>query len=400
MPIAMSPSPPSPDRPRILFLGDDIQYNPSTYERLKSQFNIIHTSPADLQRPTFLQHLKDGSWGDFQAIMRPSWHTGGEMGNWDKELIELLPPAVKVYASAGAGYDWVDARCLAEHEILKSGHFADEGFPIGILYCNGAGASTEAVGDMALYHIICVFRNMTSSFLAARSMDSKQFLNAHHNLPAVSYNPRDHTLGIVGLGNIGYAVALKAYAAFGMKILYHDIVRKSPEQEGLVKATFYPDIDNMLPMTDCLLLATPSTMGGRPFLTSNVLGQLPRGSRFVNIARGSLVDEDALANALESGHLAAAGLDVHASEPHVNGRMASMPNVTMTCHTGGGAVETKTGFEQLAMENVERVLHGQEALTPVNGHLIQERMANGHVNGHANGHADGHATDGERNGTT
>ncbi|KAL8653727.1 MAG: hypothetical protein Q9226_003722 [Calogaya cf. arnoldii] len=372
----MTPSPPPSDRPRILFLGDDIIYHPTIYQRLSSQYHILHPPLADLQRPAFLQHLRDGSWGHFQAIMRPSWHTGGEMGNWDEELIQLLPPGLKVYASAGAGYDWVDVVCLAKH---------------GIVYCNGAGASTEAVGDMALWHIISVFRNMTPSFLAARSMDSKRFLRAHHDLPATSYNPRGHTLGIVGLGNIGYAIALKAYAAFGMKILYHDIVQKSPEQEDLVKAEFHPAISTMLRKTDCLLLATPSTLGGRPFLTSEIIAQMPRRSRFVNIARGSLVDENALADALESGHLAAAGLDVHASEPHVNETLANMPNVTMTCHTGGGAVETKTGFEQLAMENVERVLNGQEALTPVNKHLIKERMTNGHANGHY--------TNGKQNGT-
>ncbi|KAL8670393.1 MAG: hypothetical protein Q9168_005075 [Polycauliona sp. 1 TL-2023] len=382
MPIAMTPSPPPSDRPRILFLGDDITYNPDIYQRLASQFDIIHPSPADLQRPAFLQHLRAGSWGRFQAIMRPSWHTGGEMGNWDQELIELLPPGLKVYASAGAGYDWVDVRCLARH---------------GIMYCNGAGASTEAVGDMALWHIISVFRNMMPSLLAARSMDSARFSHAHHDLPAASYNPRGRTLGIVGLGNVGYAIALKAYAACGMKILYHDIVRKSPEQEDVVQAEFHPDIGSMLPKTDCLLLATPSTLGGHTFLTSDIIAQLPRGSRFVNIARGSLVDEDALADALQSGYLVAAGLDVHASEPHVNERMAKMPNVTMTCHTGGGAVETKTGFEQLAMENVERVLNGKEALTAVNAHLIEGQHVT--TNGHA-ATTNGHGTNGkQQNGT-
>ncbi|KAL8676955.1 MAG: hypothetical protein Q9186_006586 [Xanthomendoza sp. 1 TL-2023] len=392
MPIAMSP-PPSPSssshRPRILFLGDDIHYNPDIYKRLTSQFDIIHPCPADLQRPAFLQHLRDGSWGQFQAIMRPSWHTGGEMGKWDREMIELLPRGVKVSASAGAGYDWVDVACLAEH---------------GILYCNGAGASTEAVGDMALYHIISVFRNMTSSFLAARSMDPLQFENAHHGLPASSYNPRNHTLGIVGLGNIGYAIAVKAHRAFGMKILYHDIVRKSQEQEDEFGAHFYPRVEDMLPQTDCLLLATPSAFGGRPFLTADVIEQLPTGSRFVNIARGSLVDEDALADALESGHLAAAGLDVHAREPNVAKRLARMESVTMTCHTGGGAVETKTGFERLAMENVERVLSGREALTGVNGHMMRERMAGGageQLNGGVeNGHEsdDSSSSSGDQNG--
>ncbi|KAL8704484.1 MAG: hypothetical protein Q9201_002359 [Fulgogasparrea decipioides] len=360
----MSPSPsPPPSRPRILFLGDGIKHRHDMYERLSSQFDIIQFPAVHRRRPAFLQHLRDGTWGEFQAILRPSWHSGAEMGDWDKELIELLPPGVKVSASAGAGYDWVDTACLAEH---------------GIVYCNGGGAPTEAVGDMALHHIISVFRNMTWSAHAARSLDPKQFLTAHHNLPHKSHNPRGHTLGIVGLGNIGFISAQKAYNACGMKIIYHDIVRKSVEHERMIDATFYPIMEDMLPDTDCLLLATP--FSGRPFLTADVIARLPRGSRFVNIARGSLVDEDALASALESGHLVAAALDVHANEPHVNERLAGMPNVLMTSHTGGGVVETNVGFEELAMENVERVLNGQEPLTPVNADLINGRRA---VNGHS-----------------
>ena len=113
--MATTPSPPPSDRPRILFLGDNIQYNPDINQRLASQFDIIYPQPTDLHRPAFLQHLRDGSWGRFQAIMRPSWHTGGEMGNWDQELIESLPSSLKVYASAGAGFDWVDVVCLARH---------------------------------------------------------------------------------------------------------------------------------------------------------------------------------------------------------------------------------------------------------------------------------------------
>ncbi|KAI4166177.1 MAG: hypothetical protein LQ342_000063 [Letrouitia transgressa] len=355
MPLAMSPSAVSV-KPTVLFLGDNVIHNHDIYDRLSTQFHIIQPPPADLDRPAFLRHLEKKTWGEFQAIMRPSWHTGGEMGQWDRELIELLPDEVKVYASAGAGYDWVDVSCLAEH---------------GILYCNGAGASSEAVGDMALYHIISVFRNMTWSFLSARSGDPKAFAHAHHHSPTTAHNPRNHSLGIMGLGNIGYIIAQKAYAAFGMRILYHDIVRKVPEREQEVNARFFDAVEEMLPQTDCLLLATPSTFNGRPLVTDRILALLPRGARFVNIARGSLVDEDALIQALQTGQLSAAGLDVHAREPHVDPRLAGMSNVTLTCHTGGGVVETRVQFERLAMENVEAVLTGRQALTPVNGHLIR-----------------------------
>lgn len=101
-------------KPTVLHLGDPICYNHDIYARLLSQFHIINPPISELDRPAFIANLKNRTWGDFQAIMRPFWRTGGEMGRWDRELIELLPKAVKVYASAGAGFDWVDTETLAE----------------------------------------------------------------------------------------------------------------------------------------------------------------------------------------------------------------------------------------------------------------------------------------------
>ena len=102
-------------KPTILHLGDPIIYNHALYSRLLSQFDIINPPLSELQRPAFVRHLQEKTWGDFHAMMRPFWTTGGEMGRWDRELIELLPETVKVYASAGAGFDWVDTEILAEH---------------------------------------------------------------------------------------------------------------------------------------------------------------------------------------------------------------------------------------------------------------------------------------------
>ena len=116
VPIRSStPSPKTSPKPIILHLGDPIEYNHELHKRLDDQFHIIRPSASDLQRPNFLTHLKKKTWGEFVAIMRPFWNTGNEMKPWDKELIELLPKGVKVYASAGAGYDWVDTESLAEH---------------------------------------------------------------------------------------------------------------------------------------------------------------------------------------------------------------------------------------------------------------------------------------------
>ena len=238
----------------------------------------------------------------------------------------------------------------------------------GILYCNGAHASTESVADMALYHIISVFRHMAWSFLAARSGSSTEWTTAHQRIPFECHNPRGHTLGIVGLGNIGYAIAKKVRAALGMKIIYHDVIQKTPEMEREADATFYPSLEEMLTRSDCVLIATPYT--GRALLDAHTLSLLPRGARVVNIARGVCVDGEALADALESKHIGAAGLDVHEHEPQVNARLSKMVNVTLTSHTGGGSVETAMAFEKLVMLNSEAVLEGKEALTAVNQGLV------------------------------
>lgn len=103
------------DKPTILHLGDTIRYNRTLYSQLSSKYTIINPAATSLERSAFKKHLQDRTWGDFSAIMRPFWNTGGEMGRWDKELIELLPTSMRVMASAGAGFDWVDTGVLAEY---------------------------------------------------------------------------------------------------------------------------------------------------------------------------------------------------------------------------------------------------------------------------------------------
>ncbi|KAA8647756.1 hypothetical protein EYZ11_000223 [Aspergillus tanneri] len=340
---------------KILYLGDPIKYNHDVYARFSQSFDVIQPSNTDRSRDAFKQALKDRRWGDFHAVFRPFWNTGGEMGAWDAELIDLLPASVTIMASAGAGYDWVDVKRLAKR---------------GIVYCNGAAASSESVADMTLFLILAVFRNLGWSHQAAHSMNPHRFLDAHTNSPLTALNPRGRTLGIVGLGQIGYMIAQKAYLAFGMKIQYHDLVRKSPEQERSVDATYFAQLDDLLGSSDCVVVATP--FAGSTLLTLERFRKFKRGSRFINIARGSLVDEEALLTVLDEGHLVAAGLDVHATEPQVHPRLATHGRVFMMSHNAGGTVDTHVGFERLAMENIEGFLLRGKALTPVNLHLMQQ----------------------------
>lgn len=214
----------------------------------------------------------------------------------------------------------------------------------------------------------------------------KAFQNCHANATAVSHNPRGHVLGLIGFGNIGQQIAAKlGHPAFGMRIAYHDVVRKAARVEAELRAAFHPTLAGLAAAADCVVLCTPAPADGKPLITAEALRAFRPGTRFVNVARGSLVDEEALADALEAGVVAAAALDVHAAEPAVHPRLARMAGlevgpgsgagagapmhpgrVMLTCHNAGGTVETHVGFEELSMRNILAVLQGKEAVTPVN----------------------------------
>lgn len=111
-----------------------------------------------------------------------------------------------------------------------------------------------------------------------------------------------------------------------MKIYYQDLYRKSAEQEKAIDASYCESLDGLLAVADCVVLATP--FGGSKLITKETLAKFKKDAKFVNIARGTLVDEAALVDALKSGQLSAAGLDVHENEPNVNNELAKMRNVT------------------------------------------------------------------------
>ena len=216
----------------------------------------------------------------------------------------------------------------------------------------------------------------------AAAVAQKAFQLCHSQATAASHNPRGHVLGLIGFGNIGQQIASKlGHGAFGMKIAYHDVVRKHAGIETSLGASYYDSLDGLLAVSDCVVLCTPASDDGRPLIREATLRAMRPGTRFVNIARGSLVDEEALADAVESGHVGAVALDVHAREPAVNARLVRMAaglegdrpgRVMLTCHNAGGTVETHVGFEELSMRNIMAVLAGKDALTPVNLHFLRK----------------------------
>lgn len=218
--------------------------------------------------------------------------------------------------------------------------------------------------------IISTFRHIPWCTSAASSGDPLAFAACHKDVTSQSHNLRGHVLGIVGLGNIGQQIALRCRHGFGMLVHYYDVAPVPASVESALggNITSHATLEGLIRVSDCIVLCVPAAEDATapPLIGFRELTWFTRGSRLVNVSRGSLVDEKALADALESGHLSAVALDVHADEPRVNERLRGNPRAMLTCHNAGGTVETHRGFEELSMRNVMAVLAGGKPITPVN----------------------------------
>lgn len=257
----------------------------------------------------------------------------------DGGSVQALPHSVRVIATYSVGYDHIDVSAAAAR---------------GIIVSNTPDVLTNATADLSFLLILAASRRMRE---AGRIMEEgwrRKF--GLHEMLGVQVDGK--TLGILGLGRIGQAVAKRA-RAFGMRIVYHDQIRRPPEvEEG---AEFFDDFRTMLPRCEFLTLHAPAIAGAPPIMSAEAFALMPKGAVFVNAARGQLVDEAALIDALQSGHLFAAGLDVFRSEPDYDLRLRDLPNLVLTPHLGSATVDTRNAMGFRALDNIDAVLAGRRA---------------------------------------
>jgi lactate dehydrogenase-like 2-hydroxyacid dehydrogenase len=161
-------------------------------------------------------------------------------------------------------------------------------------------------------------------------------------------------LGILGMGRVGRVVARRA-RGFDMEIHYHDL-RPLPAEEGV----FHQTLEGMLPHCDFLSLHCNVTPATRGVMTAQRFAMLPDGAILVNAARGALVDDDALVNALRSGRLRAAGIDAYNNEPNVDPRLVALPNTFLMPHIGSATRETRDAMGFRALDNLDAFFAGHE----------------------------------------
>ena len=248
-------------------------------------------------------------------------------------------PKTEIVASFGVGYDHVDANYAREHNIVVT---------------NTPDVLTEEVADIAMGLLIATLREFVK---ADRYLRSGLWTTQQYPLSVGSL--RDRQVGIVGMGRIGQAIARRLEASL-VPVVYH-----SRNPVSGVKYKHYPDLIEMAKAVDTLVVIVPGGPSTAKMINADVFKALgPRGV-IINVARGSVVDEEAMIAALKSGAILAAGLDVFANEPAVPDELKAMQNVVLLPHIGSASVVTRNAMDQLVVDNLKTWFAGKPPLTPI-----------------------------------
>ncbi|XP_029647595.1 probable 2-ketogluconate reductase isoform X1 [Octopus sinensis] len=293
--------------------------------RLRNCFQVVFLD--DIQQNPSIKN-------DIAGIVTP--------GPDSKEINKLIRtlPNLKVISNHGMGVDNLDLKWAKE-----------KGLRVG----NTKYVIADSTAELAITLMLLSTRKIVQGVRMAMGKEHPNFVSP--SLLGISVTKKN--LGIVGMGDIGLKIALRA-TAFGMKILYHNRTQRSKEDEERVKATYYPRLHDMLPETDVLVIACPCTEQTINLISTEEFRLMKKTSLLVNIARGKIVDTDALVKALQSNEIQSAAMDVTEPEPLPRGHpLLSMPNVVITPHCGTYTFETRLEMIGLVIENLNCALAGK-----------------------------------------
>jgi glyoxylate/hydroxypyruvate/2-ketogluconate reductase len=306
------------NRPRILVARAVF---PEVVVRLRQHFEV-EDNPSDTiyTKPQLIQRLQ-GKAGAFT--------TGSE--RIDAEVLDANPQ-LKAVCNMAVGYNNFDVpACTAR----------------GVMATNTPDVLTETTADFGFALMMATARRVTESERFLRRGEWTRWAYDMFIGPDV----HGATLGILGMGRIGQAIARRGALGFGMKVIYHNRSRLAPEQESPIAATWV-DKATLLREADHLVLVLPYSAQSHHAIGAAELSQMKPGATLTNVARGGIVDDAALALALREGRLAAAGLDVFEGEPSVNPALLDLPNVVLTPHIASASLRTRRAMADLAADNL------------------------------------------------
>ncbi|MFH1158786.1 MAG: 2-hydroxyacid dehydrogenase [Pseudomonadota bacterium] len=254
------------------------------------------------------------------------------------KLIRALPN-LEIIAHYGVGYDNIDIQAAREQ---------------GVIVTNTPGVLTDDTADIATGLVLAVFRRMVEGDMYVRTGQW-----AKKGSMPLGRTLGGKTMGIVGMGRIGQAIARRA-EVFGMKVVYF-----GPNKKSGISYHYYNDLNKMAEECDVLMLACSYSEATHHLIDSKVLKSLGKNGVLINISRGKVVKEQALIDALEGGVIAGAGLDVFENEPDVPPALCRLDNVVLQPHQGSATVETRSAMAQLVVDNLKLYFEKAEVLTPV-----------------------------------
>ncbi len=312
---------------------------PETLARLAQRFEV-EANPDD------------AIWTKAQLIERLQGKVGAFTTGSERVDAEVLAacPQLRIVANMAVGYNNFDVDAMTA---------------AGVLGTNAPDVLTETTADFGFALLMATARRVTESehFLRAGlwtkwSYDMFAGAEVHGS-----------TLGILGMGRIGQGIARRGAHGFGMKVIYHNRSRLSPEREAECEAR-YVDKEELLRTADHLVLVVPYSAASHHAIGAAELALMKRTACLVNIARGGIVDDAALAVALREKRIAAAGLDVFEGEPKVHPDLLTVPNVVLTPHIASATIPTRMAMANLAADNLIGFLTQGKPLTPLNPEVL------------------------------
>lgn len=311
--------PPLTGRPRVRVTR---RLMPAVEARMSELFDcVLSPDDAPLSRAELVAAMQDAD------VLVPT-----VTDRIDAETIAAAGDRLGLIASFGAGYDHIDLAAAKARRIVVT---------------NTPGVFTDDTADVTLALILAVPRRLVDGQRLVRHGKWKGWS------PTGLLGSRigGRKLGIVGMGRIGQAVAHRA-RAFGLEIVYHNRHRLPDSLENMLGATYEPDLGALIAGVDVLTLHCPSSAQTHHLVNAARLARMKPGSFIINTARGDLIDENALIAAIESGHIAGAGLDVHAREPAVDPRLFDLPGVVTLPHLGSATVEGREIAGEKVIANI------------------------------------------------
>jgi glyoxylate reductase len=301
----------------------------------------VWVSPDD--RPLETQELRDAVKGADVAVTLLH-------DKVDDAFLDAAGDQLRAVCNVAVGFDNIDVPAATKR---------------GVLITNTPGVLTEATADLAMTLILAVTRRIGEGERLLRRREEWSW----HMFMLLGNGLQEKTLGVVGMGAIGQSVARRA-KAFGMEIVYSDARQASEEVERELGAKRV-ELDELLRTADVVTVHAPLMDETRHLIDADALAQMKETAYLVNSARGPIVDEAALVDALKAGKIAGAGLDVFENEPDVHPGLLELDNVVILPHLGSATIETRTAMGVLAAKNAIAVLKGEAPPTPVNPEVLE-----------------------------